>query len=229
MTTNSVFITGGTGYMGKRLIPLLLAGGCEVSALVRPQSVNKLPEGCQPVIADPFNPASFVNAIPENSTFIHLLGVSHPGPKKKALFYSVDLASLKASVEAAKQAAVKHFVYVSVAQFPTKVMGDYQEVRRQGEQAVLESGLASTFIRPWYVVGPGHYWPLIFNPVFKLLEIIPSTSVQAKALALVSLKQMLLTLQQVVLSPPAKHNNIVEVQDIKNNHRTFEANEQQPV
>jgi len=120
------------------------------------------------------------------------------------------------SVEVAKQARAKHFIYLSVAQHPTKVMADYQEARRQGEETVLASGLTSTFIRPWYVVGPGHYWPLLFQPVFKLLEIIPSTSVRAKALALVSLRQMLLTLKNTVINTPKEINNIVEVLDIKN-------------
>jgi len=211
-----VFIAGGTGYIGKRLIMVLLDEGCDVTALVREQSIKKLPDGCKAVIGSPFDAASYVGTIPAESVFVHLVGVSHPGPKKKLLFYSVDLASLEVSVEAAKQARVKHFLYVSVAQHPTKVMADYQEARRQGEEAILASGLTSTFIRPWYVVGPGHYWPLLFQPVFKLLEVIPSTSVQAKALALVSLKQMLLTLKNTVINTPNGINTIVEVQDIKN-------------
>jgi len=210
-----VFITGGTGYIGKRLIKILLDEGFDVTALVRPQSLQKLPVGCTPVVADAFDASSYVNAIPEGSIFIHLLGVSHPGPKKKLLFFSVDLASLKVSVAAAKQAKAKHFVYMSVAQYPTKVMGDYQEARRQGEQEIIASGIPSTFIRPWYVVGPGHYWPLLFNPVFKLLELIPSTSVQARSLALVSLKQMLLTLKKAVSSAPETGNTVIEISDIK--------------
>jgi uncharacterized protein YbjT (DUF2867 family) len=210
-----VFITGGTGYIGKRLIKILLDEGFKVTALVRPQSVKKLPVDCTPVIADPFDASSYVNAIPAGCIFIHLLGVSHPGPKKKLLFFSVDLASLKVSVAAAKQAKAKHFVYMSVAQYPTKIMGDYQEARRQGEQEIIASGIPSTFIRPWYVVGPGHYWPLLFNPVFKLLELIPSTSVRARSLALVSLKQMLLTLKKAVSSPATEGNRIIEIRDIK--------------
>jgi len=210
-----VFITGGTGYIGKRLIKILLDEGFDVTALVRPQSLQKLPVGCTPVVADAFDASSYVNATPEGSIFIHLLGVSHPGPKKKLLFFSVDLASLKVSVAAAKQAKAKHFVYMSVAQYPTKVMGDYQEARRQGEQEIIASGIPSTFIRPWYVVGPGHYWPLLFNPVFKLLELIPSTSVQARSLALVSLKQMLLTLKKAVSSAPETGNTVIEISDIK--------------
>ena len=215
MAKDPVFITGGTGYIGKRLIRILLCEGYEVTALVREQSIKKLPKGCKMIIGSPFDAASYASSIPPNSTFVHLVGVSHPGPKKKDLFYSVDLASTKASVEAAMQAHVKHFIYVSVAQHPNKLMADYQEARRQGEQIVLASGLTSTFIRPWYVVGPGHYWPLIFQPVFKLLEYIPATSVQAKSLALVSLKQMLLTLRNVVANPPKGMLNIVEVQDVK--------------
>ena len=211
-----VFITGGTGYIGSRLIKILLDSGFKVSALVRPQSVKKLPAGCVPVIADPFDASTYVNSVDEGSVLVHLLGVSHPGPKKKSLFYSVDLASLKASVEATKKARVKHFVYMSVAQYPSKIMADYQEVRRQGEAAIMESGMVSTFIRPWYVVGPGHYWPLLFNPIFKLLEIIPNTAVQARSLALVSLKQMLLTLKNVISKEPQARHNIIEIKDIKN-------------
>jgi len=216
MEKSTVFIAGGTGYIGKRLIGILLIEGYDVIALVREQSIKKLPDGCKAVIGSPFDSKSYINSIPADCIFIHLVGVSHPGPKKKLLFYSVDLASLKASIEAAKQAGVKHFIYMSVAQYPTKVMADYQEARRQGEETVLASGLTSTFIRPWYVVGPGHYWPLVFQPVIKLMEIIPSTSVQAKALALVSLRKMLLTLRNAVINTPKEINNIIEVQDIKN-------------
>jgi uncharacterized protein YbjT (DUF2867 family) len=210
-----VFITGGSGYIGKRLIRILLNEGFDATALVRPQSLQKLPIGCTPVIANAFDALSYVNSIPKGCIFIHLLGVSHPGPKKKQLFFSVDLASLKVSVEAAKQTNAKHFVYMSVAQYPTKIMGDYQEARRQGEQEIIASGIPYTFVRPWYVVGPGHYWPLLFNPVFKLLELIPSTSVQTRSLALVTLKQMLLTLKKVVSSASGTRNRVIEINDIK--------------
>lgn len=215
MKKDPVFVAGGTGYIGKRLIRILLNEGYDVTALAREQSVRKLPEGCNIVLGSPFNASTYVDSIPADCVFVHMVGVAHPGPKKKEQFYSIDLASLKVSVEAAKQANVKHFVYISVAQSPTKVMGDFQEARRQGEEAILASGLTSTFIRPWYVVGPGHYWPLLFQPMFKLLEIVPKTSAKAKALALVSLKQMLCTLRAVVINTPKEINNIVEVRDIK--------------
>src|SRR3954453_11177330 len=189
-----IFITGGTGYMGSRLIKMLLEKGYKVKALVRNGSENKLPKGCDYVIANPFDSKSFAKEIPPSATFIQLLGVPHPGPKKKEQFKTIDLASVKASAIAAKEAGVKHFVYVSVAQTPTKIMHDYQQCRAEGEACIRSTQIPATFVRPWYVVGPGHYWPLFCLPLFKILEWIPSTSQKAKALRLVTLKQMLHTL-----------------------------------
>lgn len=213
--TQEVFITGGTGYMGKRLIKILLYAGCHVKALVRKGSEHKLPKGCAYVIADPFDAKTFVHEIPAGCTFVQLLGVPHPGPKKKDLFRSIDLASAKASALAAKQAGVGHFIYISVAQMPTSIMKDYQLCRADAEAAILSSGLKATFIRPWYVVGPGHYWPLLFQPLFKLLEWIPSTSAKAKALRLVSLRQMLRAIIYAIKHPPVGAVKLVEINEIR--------------
>jgi uncharacterized protein YbjT (DUF2867 family) len=210
-----VFITGGTGYMGSRLIKLLLDKDYTVKALVRNGSQNKLPKGCDYVIANPFDATSFAKDISAGSTFIQLLGVAHPGPKKKEQFKIIDLASANASATAASQAGVQHFIYVSVAQTPTSVMKDYQQCRAEGEAYIRSTEIPATFIRPWYVVGPGHYWPLLFSPLFKILEWIPSTSQKAKALRLVSLKQMLNTLLYAIEQPPEEGVNIIEIESIR--------------
>jgi uncharacterized protein YbjT (DUF2867 family) len=210
-----IFITGGTGYMGSRLIKILLAKEYKVKALVRKSSENKLPEGCDFVIANPFDAESFAKEIPASATFIQLLGVTHPSPKKKEQFKIIDLASAKASACAAQKAGVKHFIYVSVAQPPTNIMKDYQQCRADGEACIRATKIPVTFIRPWYVVGPDHYWPLLFSPLFKILEWIPSTSQKAKALRLVSLKQMLNTLMYAVENDPKENVNIIEIESIR--------------
>jgi uncharacterized protein YbjT (DUF2867 family) len=210
-----VFITGATGYMGRRLITRLLEKNYSIKALVRNGSENKLPQGCDFVTANAFDSSTFAKTIPEDCTFVQLLGVAHPSPRKAEQFKRIDLASVKASAEAAKEAGVKHFVYVSVAQTPTKIMQAYQECRRQGEELIRNTGIPATFIRPWYVVGPGHYWPLLFLPLFKLFELIPATSKKAKALRLVTLQQMIRALLHAVENPPVSGVNIVEIADIR--------------
>lgn len=210
-----IFITGGTGYIGKRLTAILLKDGYTVRTVVRKGSQKKVVPGCYYSVANPLAPETFQSDVPENAIFIQLLGVSHPGPRKKELFYSIDLKSVEASVQAATTARVSHFIYVSVAQTPTSVMKDYQHCRAEGERLINESGLKSTIIRPWYVTGPGHYWPLVLQPLFKILELIPSTSAKAKALRLVSLKQMLLALEAAVKNPPTERLRIIEIEDIR--------------
>ena len=201
--------------MGRRLIAMLLKKGYAVKALVRDGSQKKLPAGCNYVTGNAFEATSFVLAIPSNATFIQLLGVPHPSPKKKAQFKTIDLASARASANAAKAAGVAHFVYVSVAQTPNKIMQDFQKYRAQGESYIRSTGIPATFIRPWYVTGPGHYWPLLFLPLFKILEWIPATSKKAKALRLVSLRQMLKTLMYAVEHPPVSGVSIIEIEEIR--------------
>lgn len=213
--SNPIFITGGTGYLGTRLIKLLLKKGHPVKALVRRGSEHKLPAGCSCVTGDPFDASTFASEIEKGSCFVQLLGVSHPSPSKKELFRKVDLASVRASVNAAVQAACPHFVYVSVAQAPTNIMKDYQQCRLLGEQAILATCLKTTILRPWYIIGPGHYWPLLFYPLFKLLELLPATAQKAKALRLVFLKDMLQALVYTVENPPEQSHRVVEIEEIR--------------
>jgi uncharacterized protein YbjT (DUF2867 family) len=93
-------------------------------------------------------------------------------------------------------------------------MKDYQECRAKCEELLHTASLKATIIRPWYIVGPGHYWPLLFLPLFKLLELLPQTKAKAKALRLVYLKQMLNTLVYAIGHAPAK-TRIVEIADIR--------------
>jgi uncharacterized protein YbjT (DUF2867 family) len=209
-----VYISGGTGYIGSRLISILLQKQFTVMVLVRKGSEKKLPPGVEAIVADPFSSESFASTIPQGCIFIQLLGVPHPGPKKKDLFRTIDLASAKASAAAAAQAHVGHFIYISVAQTQTKIMKEYQECRAEAESFIRNTGLSATFIRPWYVVGPGHYWPLFFLPLFKMLEWIPATAEKAKALRLVSIHQMLRTLL-FAIEHPANGVRIIEIDGIR--------------
>lgn len=210
-----IFITGGTGYIGIRIISILLNKGYEVSALVRKGSEKKLPDGCTVIIADPFNASTFTDQIPKNCIFIQLLGVSHPGPSKKELFYKIDRASVVASASATISRDVQHIVYVSVAQTPTNIMKDYQQCRAECETIILSTNIKTSILRPWYIIGPDHYWPLFFLPVYKILEWIPSTSVKAKALRLVYLNQMLDTLLLAIENPPSTTARFIEISDIR--------------
>jgi hypothetical protein len=149
-------------------------GRVHVKSGVRPRSIAKVPLGCMAIPGDALDARSYQDQVAAGSTFVHLVGVSHPAPWKAAEFETIDLASLKQSIAAAKRAAAGRFVFVSVAH-PAPVMKAYIEVRMQCEQIVRRSGLNATILRPWYILGPGHRWPYVLIPLYKALEAIPAT------------------------------------------------------
>ena len=197
---HEVFVAGGTGYIGSRLIAALAARGHRVRALARAGSVARLPAGCEPVVGDALDAASFTADVPRADTFVHLVGVPHPNPAKAAQFRSIDLASVLAGIAAASQAGVRQFVYVSVAQ-PAPVMRAYLATRAEAEAALRASGLNATIVRPWYVLGPGHWWPYALVPGYWLAERLPPTREPALRLGLVTVSQLVDTLVAAVENP----------------------------
>jgi uncharacterized protein YbjT (DUF2867 family) len=198
---SNVFVTGGTGYIGRRVIPALKARGHSVRALARPGSENRLPWGAELVRGNALDGSTFGHAVAPSDTFLQLVGTPQPGPSKAREFREVDLVSVAASAHAAAAAGVRHFIYVSVAQ-PSSVMREYQAVRAEGESIIRDAGLNATFLRPWYVLGPGHRWPYVLVPAYWLMERFPSTRESARRLGLVTLVQFVAAIAYAVENPP---------------------------
>jgi uncharacterized protein YbjT (DUF2867 family) len=208
-----VFVTGATGYIGAALVEALAAREHSVRALVRQGSKHRVPRRALPVQGNALDASTFRDAIAPAETFVHLVGTPHPGPFKAQSFRAIDLVSIRAAVDAATYARVRHFVYVSVAH-PAPVMAAYIAVRMEGEALVRSAGFDATIVRPWYVLGPGHYWPMPFVPVYWLLERLPPTRNMALRLGLVTIDQLVTALTQAVENPP--HGaRVLEVPDIR--------------
>ena len=169
-----VFITGGTGYVGKPLIESLLACGIEVHALARAESVSRLPSGVHSVVGNALDAASLpppFHLVPPSFN----VSVAHPAP----------------------------------------VMGAYIAVRQQGEALVRATGIASTILRPWYILGPGHWWPYALVPVYAALRAIGRTRSSAERLGLVTRAQMVAALVHAVETPTPLGARVVAVPEIR--------------
>jgi uncharacterized protein YbjT (DUF2867 family) len=210
---SNVFMTGGTGYLGGHLISALLKRGHQIRALVRPGSERKLVAGCTSVLGDALNPESYGQMVPPSDTFVQLVGVPKPNPRKAQQFREIDFKSGMAAVVAAKQMRIRHLVYVSVAH-PAPVMQAYIQPRVEVEEAIQSSGLDATILRPWYVLGPGHRWPYLILPGYWIMGLIPSKRGTAQRLGLVTLQQMIGALVDAVESP-VQGIKIMEVPDIR--------------
>jgi uncharacterized protein YbjT (DUF2867 family) len=208
-----VFITGGTGYLGRHLIPVLAARGHQLRALVRQASRHRLAPGALPVPGDALDGGSYRQEVAPADTFVHLVGVPNPSPFKADLFRAVDLTALEQAVAVARAQQVRHFIYVSVAR-PAPVMKAYVAVRARCEEILQASGLGATVLRPWYVLGPGHRWPYALLPLYGILDRLPATAASSRRLGLVHLHQMVSALLHAVENP-CPGLRILEVPDIR--------------
>jgi uncharacterized protein YbjT (DUF2867 family) len=214
-TPRDVTITGGTGYVGRPLGEALIARGHRVRVLARAASLSRVVEGAIAVQGDALDAGSVERSLVAGATLVHLVGTPHPSPSKAAQFEAVDLASIVASVRAASPARLAHLVYVSVAH-PAPVMRAYVDARRRGEAAIVAAGLTATILRPWYVLGPGHRWPLILLPLMALAERVRATRDSARRLGFVTLDQMVTALVHAVEHPPERgERRIVDVPAIR--------------
>jgi uncharacterized protein YbjT (DUF2867 family) len=195
--------------MGRALIPELVARGHKVRALVRSGSEPKLAKGAAAVTGDALDAASVGAALGDADVLVHLVGVAHPSPAKAREFREIDLRSIQASVAARPP----YLVYVSVAH-PAPAMKSYIAVRSEGEALIRAAGLHAAILRPWYVLGPGHWWPLALLPLYWLMERIPATRDSALRLGLVKLRQMTLALADAV-DRPVRGVRVVDVPGIR--------------
>lgn len=200
----NIFITGGTGYIGSALIPQLIRNKFIVTALARKGSEQNLPAGCKAVKGNALERTTYEDKIIDCDTFIHLIGVHHPGPGKKDEFRKVDLVSIEQAVTAALNAKVKHFIYLSVAHpAPFNFMKEFIDVRIQGEKLLSDQReMKTTIIRPWYVLGPGHYWPYILLPLYKISGLFSFSKDTSLRLYPVKIDQLVRSIIYSVQNPP---------------------------
>jgi nucleoside-diphosphate-sugar epimerase len=219
MIVETVFITGGTGYIGTRLIKALLQEeNFNTRALVRKGAENKLPPGCEIIFGNALDASTYRDSIAPATIFVHLVGVAHPSPAKKEQFQSIDLVSVQEAVKAAAARGIRHFIYLSVAMYPTRIMKDFQQLRAEGEAMLLQQNFVSSFVRPWYVLGPGHWWPILLKPLYAIAKLLPSKREAARQLSTVTIKQVVDTLLFAIKNPPSK-NFVYDTEKIKNiNH-----------
>jgi len=215
-----VFVTGGTGYLGRALIEALVHRGHRVRALARRGSESKVPVGAESVTGNALDSSGWAASVVPADTLVHLVGTPHPSPAKAAEFQAVDLPSIRAAVAAAVAARIAHFVYVSVAH-PAPIMHAYIAVRSEGESLIHQHGLTATILRPWYVLGEGHRWAYALVPVYALAQRMPAWRASAERLGLVSHDQMIRALVEAVEHPP-RGVRIVEVPEIRSGLRPAE-------
>ncbi|AUI50183.1 SDR family oxidoreductase [Arthrobacter crystallopoietes] len=141
-TTTPVLVTGGTGTLGRHLVPRLLEAGCRVRVLSR--ASREPAEGVEFVTGDLATGEGIEAAVAGVETIIHCAG-SGKGDDEKA----------RNLVRAAAGANIRHLVYISVVgadRTPVtsgidRAMFGYIGAKRTAELIIANSGVPYTTLR----------------------------------------------------------------------------------
>lgn len=140
-------VTGGTGFVGARLIDQALAAGHQVRALTRRAQPPRTGVGwIEGTLADPGSLAQGADAV------VHAAGVVSAD---RAGFIAGNVDGTRSILAAAQTAGVRRFIHVSSLSAREPQMSAYGWSKREGERLVEASGLDWTIIRPTGVYGPG--------------------------------------------------------------------------
>ncbi|MGQ0504599.1 MAG: NAD-dependent epimerase/dehydratase family protein [Myxococcaceae bacterium] len=164
------FVTGGSGFLGRHLLPYLKERGVAVRALARSESsaalVRKL--GAEPVIGDLHDQAAMQAGMSDCDVVIHAAAsTAEWGPY--AEFYAANVEGTQSVLVAAKAAGVQRIVHVSTEAvlldgsplvqvdetrpLPARPLGAYPATKAMAERAALEA--QAIVVRPRFIWGRG--------------------------------------------------------------------------
>jgi uncharacterized protein YbjT (DUF2867 family) len=166
----TIALTGGTGFVGTRLISLALEAGHQVRALTRRPQAERA--GITWVQGDLGNTAALAELSEGADAVIHVAGVVNA--PDKAGFAAGNIDGTRNMLEAAKAKGVCRFVHVSSLAAREPGLSAYGWSKAEGDKLVMESGLDWAMVRPPAIYGPGDLEMLeLFKLAKKGLAVMP--------------------------------------------------------
>src|SRR5262245_40180721 len=109
-----IFLTGGTGYLGGRLLQRLAANGHDVTALVRTQkTAADFPPSVSIIQGTIENPESYKSALAGKDVFVHLAALVKMWVRDRKQFDRVNVEALENAIRNAREAGIPKFIYSS--------------------------------------------------------------------------------------------------------------------
>jgi uncharacterized protein YbjT (DUF2867 family) len=149
-----VFVTGGTGFIGPKVVHAMRARGHGVRALVRERARGRQLEswGVELAEGDVTDPESLRRAVAGSEVVVHLVAIIQGRPED---FQRVMVGGIENVVHAAREVGVQRFVLMSAlgTTEETKDLVPYYGAKWQMERIVEGSGLEHVIFRPSFVFG----------------------------------------------------------------------------
>ena len=153
--TGTIFLTGATGFVGQRLVPVLITKGWRLRVLLRDaKQAAAFPDQVEICVGDLTDPASYLSALDGVDAVVHLGALT--GKASRQDHERINRRATKDLISACSEKGIKRFLFVSTiaAGYADKSFYPYSEAKAQAEQELAASELTYTVLRPTLVLGP---------------------------------------------------------------------------
>lgn len=165
-----ILITGGTGFVGRHLVPYLTDLGYPVRLLIKPSKESPvLPAGIavDAAVCSLNDERGLMAAMKGVSTIIHLAGSERMGTR--ADLTAVDMHGTRTLMAVASAAKVKHILFLSTIGADVNSAFPVLKTKALAEQTLIRSGIPYTIFRCGPIFGKGDQFISVFSAIIKSL------------------------------------------------------------
>lgn len=198
-----VILTGATGYIGKRLLPVLLAEGHEVMCIVRDKQRFQHEPGPQLHIieADLLNNKPFADTLTDIDVAFYLI---HSMGSAIDKFEEMELRSAKNFIQIVKTCKVKQIIYLSGLQNP-EAASPHLRSRLRVEELLMNCGVPCTTLRAGIIVGSGSASFEIIRDLSEKLPVMVTPRWLNTRCQPIAVRDVISSLNAAMLNPDALH------------------------
>lgn len=167
-----VFLTGGTGFVGRQMIHELLLQGHQVRALIRDTS-KSLPPDVETIIGDTTTYEMLADAAHDCDAIINLVGIIREFPAKKITFDRLHTQTTKNLVRMAQEIGIRRYIQMSANGTRSEAVTGYHQTKWRAEQVLRDSALDWTIFRPSLIFGPDDLFVNMLADLIKTLPVVP--------------------------------------------------------
>ncbi len=171
-----VFVTGGTGFVGRYVVKELINEGHEVHLGVRnPRKAESLFGGDVGTHEINFLDRSSVEAVLSSvnpEAIIHLIGILFEDRRRGLTFEKAHYLFSANIYETARQLGIDRAVHMSALGTHDSAPSRYHQTKRWAEKGLMESGIRFTIFRPSLILGPEQKLFFDMDSVTRVLPVV---------------------------------------------------------